>query len=80
MGLQDLPDELLIEGIFTFLPPLEVLRTCMLVCKRWEAMARDNNLWRRFALQVDPTAKLQGSETWLDTFRRLTGTNIDPGF
>lgn len=76
MEINELPDELLIEGIFPFLEPHEVLLSCAPVCRRWNDMSHDDALWRRFALQTDPRVTMEDDDaSWLEVYRRLVGTS-----
>lgn len=47
-----LPDEVLFE-VLAYLEPKDLGR-CMLVCRRWNAIADEERLWKKFALQYYP--------------------------
>lgn len=44
VGIDDLPDEILCV-IFSYLNPGDVVKNVIRVCKRWEVVVNENNLW-----------------------------------
>lgn len=65
----DFPESILVE-IFQFLSPDEVGKGAGCVCKEWAEAARSQVLWRKFCLQVEPTASLDYGDDWRELFRQ----------
>lgn len=59
----DLPDEVMLH-IFRFLPPQDLART-FTVCKRWNRIAGDDDLWNRFdPKKVFPSLRIIDRTVW----------------
>ncbi|XP_054272647.1 uncharacterized protein LOC128992927 [Macrosteles quadrilineatus] len=55
VGIDDLPDEILCV-IFSYLNPGDVVKNVIRVCKRWEVVVNENNMWWKnvqFTVYID---------------------------
>ena len=57
--------------IFKFIPMQDLVQTTSLVCREWNRMANDNQLWRLIVEKRFPTLKSQYSSDYKQEFKQL---------
>lgn len=65
------PESILVE-IFQYLQPEEVCQNAALVATAWAEAARSQMLWKKFCLQLEPTAVVEDGDDWRDLFIQRT--------